>query len=362
MNSREYLEALGAALAKRVPIKERMDILRYYKEYFEDAGPEREAEIVRELGDPEALADKIAREGGFLTGDAAAEPPKQTRKRRVWPFVLAGSAALLIVLMAIGVPLVRVVLSNTVTTPGHATMDASVVPEAPTVPAAPAAPEVAAAPGTEGPAVTEFTEISVEIGLGDVTVQTGEGFDVSLSTTGQDKSGGKYELEHSVKNGRLRVWSTQKTFHADILDSLSAEAVITVPAEHMLTKIEVTTGLGDVHLRGLAGNELDAETGLGDITAQELGDARELSLNTGMGDVTLEGALALETDLETGMGDVKVQASCQESQCHYELESGLGEIRIDGRKRGNEVENTNSQAVYELDASTGMGDIKLDFA
>ncbi len=360
MNSREYLEALGAALATRVPIKERMDILRYYKEYFEDAGPEREAEIVRELGDPEALADKIAREGGFLTGEAAAEPPKQARKRRVWPFVLAGVAALLIVLMAIGVPLVRVVLSNTVTTPGHATLEVPVVPEAPTVPAAPTAPEVPNVPAAS--AVSEFTEISVEIGLGDVTVQTGEGFDVALSTTGEDKSGGKYELEHSVKNGKLRVWSSQKTFHADILDSLSAEAVITVPAEHMLTKIEVTTGLGDVHLRGLAANELDAETGLGDITAQELGDVRDLSLNTGMGDVTLEGALALETDLETGMGDVKVQASCQESQCHYELESGLGEIRIDGRERGNEVENTNSQAVYELDASTGMGDIKLDFA
>ena len=54
MTSREYLEALGEALSTLVPDRERSETLRYYEEYFEEAGPEREAEVIQELGDPAA--------------------------------------------------------------------------------------------------------------------------------------------------------------------------------------------------------------------------------------------------------------------------------------------------------------------
>ena len=53
MTSREYLEALGEALSTLVPDRERSETLRYYEEYFEEAGPEREAELMEELGSPE---------------------------------------------------------------------------------------------------------------------------------------------------------------------------------------------------------------------------------------------------------------------------------------------------------------------
>ena len=39
MTSREYLEALGEALSTLVPDRERSETLRYYEEYFEEAGP-----------------------------------------------------------------------------------------------------------------------------------------------------------------------------------------------------------------------------------------------------------------------------------------------------------------------------------
>ena len=41
MTSREYLEALGEALSTLVPDRERSETLRYYEEYFEEAGPEQ---------------------------------------------------------------------------------------------------------------------------------------------------------------------------------------------------------------------------------------------------------------------------------------------------------------------------------
>ena len=43
MNRNEYMKELEQAL-KRLPKAEREEALSYYNEYFDDAGPEREAE------------------------------------------------------------------------------------------------------------------------------------------------------------------------------------------------------------------------------------------------------------------------------------------------------------------------------
>ena len=64
MNKSEYLNILSARL--KVLQKDEYDnIMEYYTEYFEDAGVEKEFEVIDELGDPNLLADKILRENGF---------------------------------------------------------------------------------------------------------------------------------------------------------------------------------------------------------------------------------------------------------------------------------------------------------
>ena len=83
MTSREYLEALGEALSTLVPDRERSETLRYYEEYFEEAGPEREAELMEELGSPEDLARKIAREGGFSGGPEEPAPKRHLNRWEV---------------------------------------------------------------------------------------------------------------------------------------------------------------------------------------------------------------------------------------------------------------------------------------
>ena len=74
MNKREFLQALDDALSTLVPDRERQETLRYYREYFEEAGPEREAEVIQELGDPVLLAQKIAREVASPAGKGHRNP------------------------------------------------------------------------------------------------------------------------------------------------------------------------------------------------------------------------------------------------------------------------------------------------
>lgn len=58
MNRIEFMNHL-AQLLQGMPEEERQDALRYYEDYFEDAGSQREQDVIRELGSPSQVANKI---------------------------------------------------------------------------------------------------------------------------------------------------------------------------------------------------------------------------------------------------------------------------------------------------------------
>lgn len=62
MNKNEFLARLRAALVS-LPFEEGQSAVKYYEEYFADAGEDREEEILKELGSPEMLASTIL--GGY---------------------------------------------------------------------------------------------------------------------------------------------------------------------------------------------------------------------------------------------------------------------------------------------------------
>ena len=51
MNKEQFLARLEKRL-RRIPQEERENIMLYYQEYFEEAGPEQEQEVIQELGSP----------------------------------------------------------------------------------------------------------------------------------------------------------------------------------------------------------------------------------------------------------------------------------------------------------------------
>ena len=63
-----------AYLLQDISEEDRQDALQYYRDYFDDAGPEREEAVLRELGSPERVAAIIrshlagtAEDGGDVT-------------------------------------------------------------------------------------------------------------------------------------------------------------------------------------------------------------------------------------------------------------------------------------------------------
>lgn len=58
MTRRQYIAELTKRL-RRLPVDEVRNAVEYYQEYFEEAGPEKEQEAIRELGSPAQVSSKI---------------------------------------------------------------------------------------------------------------------------------------------------------------------------------------------------------------------------------------------------------------------------------------------------------------
>lgn len=61
MNRKEFMSKLEQLLAD-IPAEERAEALQYYEDYFDDAGAENEADVIRELVSPERVAATIQRD------------------------------------------------------------------------------------------------------------------------------------------------------------------------------------------------------------------------------------------------------------------------------------------------------------
>lgn len=102
MTRQEYMQQLAALLAA-MPEAERRDALDYYEEYFDAAGPEKEAQTIQELGSPQNVAEKIwegtgAQFGTPMPDNSMPEQGSRRRKSPVW-IVLAILAILIVVLL-----------------------------------------------------------------------------------------------------------------------------------------------------------------------------------------------------------------------------------------------------------------------
>ena len=77
MNGREFIDQLAKLLSDISP-EERQEALEYYEGYFDEAGEEREAEVIRELGSPGKVAAIIKADLRENGGDGGEYTERQT--------------------------------------------------------------------------------------------------------------------------------------------------------------------------------------------------------------------------------------------------------------------------------------------
>ena len=381
MDKITYLAELAEGLARWVPYRERQDILRWYAEYFEEAGPEREAEVVAELGDPWALSCRLAVEGGYVTEEKAAS----WRPKKRWPKILIGTAVGLTVFTLVfgsgllGLTVLQIVTGFTLRTNAvtqavpETVYDWSVSPVWGEYELFMEDPEGAMGYYLlDGESMAPFSTIDADISLGNIEVVAGDDFTLSIRR-GEALLG--YEPELSVRDGVLRLrdsdqtrvivnsWDDLKNLFSTV-DQTAIYVTITVPVNARLDEVSVRTGLGDVLLYGVNAETVTAETGMGNVECYEAWNVKQMELNTGMGNVNLllsevrqPGA---DISLESGMGNVEASLACWEEDCAYELESGLGHVTVNGGTQNSRTQRR-GDLPYTLRAESGMGDVSVYF-
>ena len=381
MDKITYLAELAEGLARWVPQRERQDILRYYAEYFEEAGSDREAEVIAELGDPWALSCRLAVEGGYVTHEKAASwKPKKT-----WRRVLIGTAVgLSIFVLVAGTGLLGLLGFNfirTVSDPVRFIGEAEQV----TVVDWGISPVwdgefhvgysyMESDPGVyfiDDESVASFSSIDADISLGNIEVVAGEDYTLSVRR-GEALLGYEPVLEFGDGVLRLRDSDLSRQVQVDSWDDLknllgvgqgTVEITITVPYGAKLDRVSVKTGLGNVLLYGLSAESVTAETGLGNVECYEPQDAMRLELETGMGNVNLilkEAHNGLNIDLESGKGNVEASLCGCETDYSYALKSGWGYVAVNGVNRDSVARRWDS-APYRLNAESGWGNVNVYF-
>lgn len=376
MDKLTYLAELAEGLARWVPERERQDILRYYAEYFEEAGPDREAEVIRELGDPWALSCRLAVEGGFVTQEQAegwTPPPKKK-----WPLVLIGAAAVLVLLIGSAVSAAAwfgrtIFAAVTDTTPVQTYYGEVIASVEEDTGFEPSSSDVVFIEGEETDGgfwsmedgyLEAFDTIDAEIGLGSVTVTEGEDYTLVIQYENKPEN---YEITWEIRGGALKIRDNKDGKGVSLnglFESTDIQVIVTVPDTEVLKKLSASTGVGSVYLSGMAAEEVKVNSGTGSVKCYGLRQVEELELTSGTGSVTLEmeelwqGA---EIDLESGTGSIKAVLGCDERDCAYKLETGLGSVRVNGVSQGKEAKQ-GGNLPYNLEAESGTGSVKVEFA
>lgn len=348
MDRKTFLQELDRALTPCVPTRERAEMLRYYEEYFDEAGPEGEASVIESLGDPAELARKLAAEAGF---GAVPEQPAPPKRHRLGFFTVIG---ILAVLLVAAVAIMYVVDTRDPYVPSEAPMSTQSVELVDCGQLAAATDENPLVVDSEGARAVYgrvFHTVEVEVPLADISIVQGENFGVELRWD----SGSAYSLKCTVMGGVLKVDASRKGLGG--LSVEGASAVILVPEGTELRDISVETGMGSIWLENINAREVDCETGQGDVSLLRV-VSRQVDLATGMGTLRWGGPLMKDMELNNGMGDIFLTVDTLDGW-DAELSTGMGTVMVNGEDKGTSFHQWGVSG--ELEVSAGMGDITLEY-
>lgn len=372
MTKYEYLAELERLLAA-LPEQERRDAMNYYEEYFVSAGPEKEAEAIRDLGTPQQAAQKILEEAGVAAAPAPEAPQAAPAAKKGLPaaakvaLAVAGAlAAVVLLAVLLGGALFANIAPAQSSVQGITQNDpsATATPQAPAVqsttpPAASAesgAPATAQAP-VSGQTVTGTAgewqvtlgsglyKFDLELGCGDLQVVLDPNAAQStLLVQGLDQS--QYQSREEdfgeikvVLGSRARQQSDQRF-----------TATLTVPDDGALQELDLSLNAGSITLPDLTLDELDVELNAGDVTAGNV-TARNISVETNAGNFTAAALSGDEVSLETNAGSIEA-AQVQPGR-ELEVSTHAGNVT---------VALTGTSADYNLEAEGRAGTLTYDGA
>lgn len=399
MTRQEYMQQLAALLAA-MPEAERRDALDYYEEYFDAAGPEKEAQTIQELGSPQDVAEKIwegtgAQPGTSIPDSNMPEQGSRRRKSPVW-IVLAILAILIVVLLVFNGSF------KIVTKYQYSIAESATAEEVPPQETTGDAAEETAGGATESTdentetAITKESAISESSNRLESSTMTLDAKQVQTMVLDLDCGEVAFVRSNAADEITLRF----ENFYSDWLERTVDEDSFTVQyklpkgyisgsdptptlsialPEMELEQIELNLRLGSADLGELKAKRITADLALGSLYADDL-QTEQLDATLALGSAELGNVQADRVTIENAQGDVTISRLLGASQVQvtdqlgnialtlgekadgYSVQAacGLGSITVSGAKQASPY-SANSKAANTVILDAALGDITLNF-
>lgn len=395
MTRQEYMQQLAALLAA-MPEAERRDALDYYEEYFDAAGPEKEAQTIQELGSPQNVAEKIwegtgAQFGTPMPDNSMPEQGSRRRKSPVW-IVLAVLAILIVVL------LVFIGSFKIVTKYQYSIAESATAEEVP--------PQETTGEATEN--MDESTDENTETAITKESAKSESTNRLESSTMTLDAKQVQTmvldldcgEVAFVRSNAADEITVRFENFYSDWLERTVDESGFSVRykipkgyisgsdptptlsialPEIELEQIELNLNLGSADLGTLKAKSIQADLALGSLYADEL-QTGQLDATLALGSAELGTVQAERVTIENAQGDVTISRLVGASQVQvtdqlgnialtlgekadgYSVQAacGLGSITVSSAKQASPY-SANSKAANAVILDAALGDITLNF-
>lgn len=395
MTRQEYMQQLAALLAA-MPEAERRDALDYYEEYFDAAGPEKEAQTIQELGSPQNVAEKIwegtgAQPGTPMPDNNMPEQGSRRRKSPVW-IVLAILAILIVVLLVFNGSF-KIVTKYQYSIAENATAEE-------------VSPQEATGGATEN--MDESTDENIETAITKESAKSESTNRLESSTMTLDAKQVQTmvldldcgEVAFVRSNAADEITLRFENFYSDWLertvDEDSFKVQYKIPKGYIsgsdptptlsialpeieLEQIELNLNLGSADLGTLKAKSIQADLALGSLYADEL-QTGQLDATLALGSAELGTVQAERVTIENAQGDVTISRLVGASQVQvtdqlgnialtlgekadgYSVQAacGLGSITVSGAKQASPY-SANSKAANAVILDAALGDITLNF-
>lgn len=395
MTRQEYMQQLAALLAA-MPEAERRDALDYYEEYFDAAGPEKEAQTIQELGSPQNVAEKIwegtgAQFGTPMPDNSMPEQGSRRRKSPVW-IVLAILAILIVV------PLVFIGSFKIVTKYQYSIAESATAEEVP--------PQETTGEATEN--MDESTDENIETAITKESAKSESTNRLESSTMTLDAKQAQTmvldldcgEVAFVRSNAADEITLRFENFYSDWLERTVDESGFSVrykiPKDYIsgsdptptlsialpeieLEQIELNLNLGSADLGTLKAKSIQADLALGSLYVDEL-QTGQLDATLALGSAELGTVQAERVTIENAQGDVTISRLVGASQVQvtdqlgnialtlgektdgYSVQAacGLGSITVSGAKQASPY-SANSKAANAVILDAALGNITLNF-
>lgn len=395
MTRQEYMQQLAALLAA-MPEAERRDALDYYEEYFDAAGPEKEAQTIQELGSPRNVAEKIwegtgAQSGTPMPDNSMPEQGSRRRKSPVW--IVLAILAILIVVLLVFIGSFKIVTKNQYSIAESATAE-----EVP--------PQEAAGEATEN--MDESTDENTETAITKESTKSESTNRLESSTMTLDAKQVQTmvlnldcgEVAFVRSNAADEITVRFENFYSGWLERTVDESGFSVRykipkgyisgsdptptlsialPEIELEQIELNLNLGSADLGTLKAKSIQADLALGSLYADEL-QTGQLDATLALGSAELGTVQAERVTIENAQGDVTISRLVGASQVQvtdqlgnialtlgekadgYSVQAacGLGSITVSGAKQASPY-SANSKAANAVILDAALGDITLNF-